>query len=134
MTSLAEDAYVGTLHYKLLDPPISVGGGVQNPMDTNLDGGGFNITNVNALTTGTLNYTTLNPPLPTSGVANPMIVNLDAGNFNITNINAVKSATLESTGKIQSDLEIVSLGKLEGANGLVSGNWEVGGNFEVQTG
>ena len=112
MTSLAEDAYVGTLHYKLLDPPISVGGGVQNPMDTNLDGGGFNITNVNALTTGTLNYTTLNPPLPTSGVANPMVVSLDAGNFNITNINAVESATIQATGAITSDLEIVSSGKL----------------------
>lgn len=131
MTSLAEDAYVGTLHYKTLDPPISVGGGVQNPMDANLDGGNFNITNVNALTTGTLNYTTLNPPLPTSGVDNPMLVNLDGGNFNITNVGILNTNGAITAGGNINGGEIIASSKLEGASGLVSGNWEVGGNLSV---
>ena len=136
MTSIGEDAYGGTLtidklNYTELNPPI--GGFVNNPLTGSLDCGGNDLTNAGTITAGTLNYTTLNPPIPTGFVNNPMTVNLDGGNFNIEDINALKSATLETTGKIQSDLEIISLGKLEGANGLVSGNWEVGGNFTVDT-
>jgi microcystin-dependent protein len=43
--------------------PSYVSSDVRNPMVANLDGGGFNITNVGAATVGTLNYTTLNPPI-----------------------------------------------------------------------
>jgi hypothetical protein len=136
MTSLGEDAYCGTLtldrlNYTILDPPI--GGFVNNPLTGTLDCGGNNLTNAGTITTGTLNYTTLNPPIPTGFVNNPMTVNLGGGNFNIDNINSFKSATVETTGKIQSDLEVISLGKLEGANGEVFGNWEVGGNLTVDT-
>ena len=137
MTSLGEDAYCGTLtldklNYNSLNPPI--GGFVNNPLSGDLDCGGNNLTNAGAITTGTLNYTTLNPPIPTGFVNNPMTVNLDGGNFNIEDVNAFKSTTIEATGKIQSDLEIISLGKVEGASGEVSGNWEIGGNLTVDTG
>ncbi len=136
MTSLGKEAYVGTLtadtiKYSTLDPALT--GFVHNPLNTDLDCDNRKITNANEITTGTLNYTTLNPPIPTGFVNNPMSVSLDGGNFNITNVNALESATLQATGAITSDLEIISSGKIEGANGLVSGNWEVGGNLTVDT-
>jgi len=137
MTSLGLEAYVGTLNadiikYKTLDPALT--GFVHNPLNTDLDCDNRNLTNANEITTGTLNYTTLNPPIPTGFVNNPMSVSLDGGNFNITDVNAIESTTVQTTGKLGSDLEIISNGKLEGANGLVSGNWEVGGNLTVDTG
>ena len=136
MSSLGADAYAGTLtvnqlNYQTLNPPI--GGFVNNPLTGTLDCGGNDLTNAGTITTGILNYTSLNPPIPTGFVNNPMTVNLGGGNFDIDNINSFKSATVDTTGKIQSNLEIISLGKLEGANGLVSGNWEVGGNLTVDT-
>lgn len=50
MTSLSDDAYVGTLHYKLLDPPI-VGGG--EDLQATCDNGNSTTTDVN-LTAGNL--------------------------------------------------------------------------------
>ena len=50
MTSLSDDAYVGTLHYKLLDPPISGGG---EDLQQTCDNGNSTTTDVN-LTAGNL--------------------------------------------------------------------------------
>ncbi len=127
MSSLGNDAYVGTLHYQQLEPPISAGSGVQNPMDANLDGGGFAITNTSAITTGTLNYTTLNPPLPTSGVDNPMTSSLDGGNFNITNTSAITTGTLNTTDATVSNNLGVG-GGVSANSGSIVNNWLVGGN------
>lgn len=128
MSSIGEDAYVGTLHYKTLDPPISAGGGVQNPMDADLNGGGFAITNTSAITTGTLNYTTLNPPLPTSGVDNPMTSSLDAANFNITNVAGLTATTLNAgSGTITNNLGVN--GALTADSGTINNNLGVGGNL-----
>lgn len=137
MTSLGEDAYCGTLtldklNYTSLNPPI--GGFVNNPLSGDLDCGGNNLTNAGAITTGTLNYTTLNPPIPTGFVNNPMTVNLDGGNFNITNLNQLSTNNnINCGGNVYGD-EIIADSKLEGASGLVSGNWEVGGNLTVDIG
>ena len=132
MTSLGENSYGGTincntLRYINLDPPMP--GGITNPLSGTLDGGNQDITNVNALTTGTLNYTTLNPPIPTGFIVNPMIANLDAGNFNITNINALQTnGSITASGNVNGD-EIIATSKVEGGSGLITGNLEVQGNF-----
>jgi hypothetical protein len=87
------DVRCQTLHYTVLDPPIS--GGVQNPMVTSLNGGGYSITNVSSLsvtgsiTCSTLNYTTLNPPISGGGVQNPMTANLDGGGYTLTNVGSI---------------------------------------------
>ena len=99
MSSLGEESFGGiincdTLRYNTLEPPI--GGFVNNPLTGTLDGGNQSITNVNALTTGTLNYTSLNPPIPTGFVTNPLASNLDAGNFNITNVNILTFTIVNS--------------------------------------
>ncbi len=134
MTSLGDDTFCGTLtadtiNYTTLNPALT--GFVHNPLNSDLDCNNKKLTNANEITTGTLNYTTLNPPIPTGFVNNPMSVSLDGNNLNITNVNAIESATVKTTGQITSDLEIISAGKLEGANGLVSGHWEIGGNLTV---
>ncbi len=126
MSSIGEDAYVGTLHYQTLDPPVSVSGGVQNPMDADLNGGGFAITNTSAITTGTLNYTTLNPPLPTSGVDNPMTSSLDAGNFNIANVADITATTVNGgSGSITNNFVVG--GSITGGSGLITTDLGVGG-------
>jgi len=96
-SSLGSSAFVGELtadviNYTTLNPAVS--GAVNNPMTTDLDGGGNDITNVGALTAGTLNYTALNPPI-NPGITNPLApaTPLDANNNNITNVNEISATT-----------------------------------------
>ena len=136
MSSLGADAYAGTLtvnqlNYSVLNPPI--GGFVNNPLTGTLDCGGNDLTNAGTITTGILNYTSLNPPIPTGFVNNPMTVALAGGNQDINNVNTITTNGAITAGGNIDGVEIIASSKLEGANGLVSGNWEVGGNLTVET-
>ena len=136
MSSLGADAYAGTLtvnqlNYQTLNPPI--GGFVNNPLTGTLDCGGNDLTNAGTITTGILNYTSLNPPIPTGFVNNPMTVALAGGNQDINNVNTITTNGAITAGGNIDGVEIIASSKLEGANGLVSGNWEVGGNLTVET-
>ena len=132
MSSLGEESFGGiincnTLRYVNLDPPI--GGFVNNPLTGALDGGNQNITNVNALTTGTLNYTTLNPPISTGFVNNPMESNLNAGNYDIINAGAISlNGNISANGTISSVLNMNTDAQLGGNSLNVANNATIGGN------
>jgi len=95
--SLGDDAVCSgtittdTLKYKTLDPPI--GGFVNNPLSGTLDCNNQDLDNVKDITAVTVNYTNLNPPLPTNGVLNPMTGDLDGNNFNLTNLNNLSATS-----------------------------------------
>ena len=74
------------------------GGGVQNPMTSDLDGGAFKGVNFSdpilAQDLATKNYVDTTGG---GGVTNPLTANLDANNFNITNGGIISSFYLEAT-------------------------------------
>jgi hypothetical protein len=76
---------------------------VGNTASTNLDMNTNDITNATSITTGTLNYTTLNPPVSTPSLSSVMSVgntasaNLDMNTNNITNATSITTGTLNYT-------------------------------------
>ena len=111
----ATAATIGTVNYTTLNPPIPGAEGladtltVSNSAGSNsIDMNSNNITNVNSLTAtsatiGTVNYTTLNPPVPgTEGLADTLTVSNSAGsnsidmnNNNITNGSTISGVTIQ---------------------------------------
>lgn len=93
------DAYASlTLVYKLVgdDIPATVllaggsgSGDVKNPMLETLNGGGFNIVNVDSIVANSITASNV--------VTNPLSVNLNANNKNITNVNSLEAVTLGAT-------------------------------------
>ena len=142
MTSLTNDAYVGTLNanvvnYTTLNP---TGGGVApitNPMTSDLDcdgaGGPYSITNANNITCVNIDFTTSVPPIPTGFVANPMTEELKGGNQNFTNVNDIGCATLTATGAV-SAVGITSTGGALATTLSVLGNTTIGGALTMTGG
>ena len=130
MTSLGDESFgniinCNTLRYGNLEPPI--GGFVNNPLTGDLQCGGNNISGAGAITTGTLNYTTLNPPIPTGFIVNPMVANLDAGNFNISNVNSFDTnGSITAVGNVTGN-GLVSTSTLTSSFGEITNNFQVGG-------
>jgi hypothetical protein len=97
MTSLGSECFadeitVGRLNYTTLVPAIT--GAITNPLSAPLLGGGNDLDLQGGnITAAAINYTTLNPPLPTGGVFTPMVQNLAGGNFNISAVNQLAAST-----------------------------------------
>jgi len=141
MTSLTNEAYVGTLYadkvnYTTLNPS---GGGVapiSNPMTSDLDcdgaGGPYSITNAQNITAVNVDFTTSTPAIPTGFVNNPMTEELKGGGQNFTNVNDVGCASLTATGLV-SGVGITSTAGVSATTLSVSGNTTIGGAL-VMTG
>ena len=97
MTSLGSEAFcteltVERLNYTTLVPAIT--GAITNPLSAPLLGGGNDLDLQGGnITAGAINYTTLNPPLPTGGVFTPMVQNLAGAGFNISAVNEITAST-----------------------------------------
>jgi len=142
MSSLTNDAYVGTLNadtvnYTTLNPS---GGGVApitNPMtsDLNCDGAGgpYSITNANNITCVNIDFTTSVPPIPTGFVNNPMTEELKGNGQNFTNVNDIGCASLTATGLVQG-VGITSTGGASATTLSVSGNTTIGGALGMSGG
>jgi hypothetical protein len=71
---------------------------LEDVLATGNDASGQNIIGVGALTVGTLNYTTLNPPLPTAQTFSQILASSgDGGGHDITNVSAITTGTLNYT-------------------------------------
>lgn len=122
------DAYASlTIVYKLEgdDIPATVliaggsgSGDVKNPMLENLDGGGFNIVNVD-----TIVATNITAP---NVVTNPLSVNLDANNKNITDINSVDAETLNASNTNTTNIAVDTIGTITQPNLTFSNNINMG--------
>ncbi len=142
MTSLTNDAYVGTLNadtvnYTTLNPS---GGGVApitNPMTSDLDcdgaGGPYSITNANNITCVNIDFTTSTPAIPTGFVANPMTEELKGGGQNFVNVNDIGCATLTASGLV-SGAGITSTGGASTTTLSVSGDTTIGGALTMTGG
>ena len=122
------DAYGSViLIYKLEgeDVPASVllaggsgTGSVNNPMLETLDGGGFNIVNVD-----TIVATNITAP---NVVTNPLSVNLDANTKNILNINSVDATTLNASNTNTTIISTDTINSLIAPNITFSNNIDMG--------
>ena len=145
MASIGELAYVGHLvadkvSYNTLEPGLT--GFVHNPLNATLQGAGNNIDLQGGnLTAATINYSSLNPPLPTNGVFTPMVQNLDGGNFDIINCNniaatsgtfttSLTTGSITNGGNIQSG-SLTTTGNILAGNQLLGGTGNITGNFVV---
>jgi hypothetical protein len=93
-------------------------GSVNNPMLETLDGGGFNIVNVDTIVAN--NITAPNV------VTNPLSVNLNANNKNITNINSVDATTLNATNTNCTILSTDTINSIVAPNITFSNNINMG--------
>ena len=142
MTSLTNDAYVGTLNaevvnYTTLNPTGGSVAPITNPMTSDLDcdgaGGPYSITNADNITCNNIDFTTSVPPIPTGFVANPMTEELKGGNQNFTNVNDIGCATLTATGAV-SAVGITSTGGALATTLSVLGNTTIGGSLTMTGG
>lgn len=125
------DAYGSViLIYKLEgeDVPASVllaggsgSGDVSNPMLETLDGGGFNILNVDSIVANTITATNV--------VTNPLSNNLNANNQNITNINSVDATTLNATNTNTSIISTDTINSLVASDITFSNNLNINDNI-----
>jgi hypothetical protein len=94
-------AYVGTeIQVQNIGFVINHAQTLSDVLLTGNDGGGQNITGVGALTCGTLNYTTLNPPIPTPSmptIAQVLTAGSLATNQDLSGINNLTCTTLKYT-------------------------------------
>jgi hypothetical protein len=122
------DAYGSViLIYKLEgeDVPASVllaggsgSGNVSNPMLATLDGGGFNILNVDTIVANNINASNV--------VTNPLSGNLNANNKNITNINSVDVTTLNASNTNTSIISTDTINSLIATDVTFSNNINMG--------
>lgn len=115
------------LIYKLVgdDIPATVliaggsgSGDVKNPMLENLDGGGFNIVNVD-----TIIATNITAP---NVVTNPLNTNLNANNQNIININSVDAETLNASNTNTTVISTDTINSLIASDITFSNNIDMG--------
>jgi hypothetical protein len=94
-------AYVGTeIQVQNIGFVINHAQTLSDVLATGNDGGGQNITGVGALTCGTLNYTTLNPPIPTTptpSISQVLTAGSIATNQDLSGINNLTCTTLKYT-------------------------------------
>ena len=142
MTSLTNDAYVGTLtaevvNYTTLNPAGGSTAPINNPMTSDLDcdgaGGPYSITNANNITCNNIDFTTSVPPIPTGFVANPMTEELLGGGQNFTNVNDIGCVSLTATGLVSS-VGITSTAGVSATTLSVSGNTTIGGALTMTNG
>tara|TARA_R110002126_G_scaffold45189_1_gene128453 strand:+ start:626 stop:1666 length:1041 start_codon:yes stop_codon:yes gene_type:complete len=142
MTSLTNDAYVGTLtadvvNYTTLNPTGGSVAPITNPMTSDLDcdgaGGPYSITNADNITCNNIDFTTSVPPIPTGFVANPMTEELKGGGQNFTNVNDIGCASLTATGLV-SGVGITSTAGATATTLSVSGDTTIGGALTMTGG
>ena len=116
-----QDAYINTLHYTALDPPVGGGGGITNPLTDDLDANDKDIFNVETLNTAlkpiqnayvnTLHYTALDPPIGGGGggVSNPMTETLNANNKAIENVKVITADVCLATNVGTDNLDCIQL-------------------------
>lgn len=122
------DAYTSlTIVYKLQgdDIPATVllaggsgSGDVKNPMLETLDGGGFNILNVDSIVANTITASNV--------VTNPLSNNLNANNQNILNINSVDATILNATNTNTSIISTDTINSLVASDITFSNNINMG--------
>jgi len=88
------DLTADTINYTNLNPPIPASG-VFNPLTANLDGGNFNITNVNGLTSSVLTTSTLTASSTAGGNITGSTINIGGGSLTCGNIS---SGAVSATG------------------------------------
>ena len=118
------DAYASlTIVYKLVgdDVPATVllaggsgSGDVKNPMLETLNGGGFNIVNVDSIVANSITASNV--------VTNPLSVNLNANNKNITNINSVDATTLNGTTTNTTNIFVDNIATITASDVSLSNN------------
>lgn len=124
-TSLGEEAICGNLTvnnltYKTLNPAVS--GFVQNPLNAELRGGGNNIDLQGGdLTASTINYTALNPPLPTGTIVNPLNSDILGNNQNVGTAGSKVNEFRGTTGTFDNSSLGVATGTSLNTNSLVVG-------------
>ena len=93
-------------------------GDVKNPMLETLNGGGFNIVNVDSIVANSITAPNV--------LTNPLNVNLNANNFNITNINSVDATTLNATNTNTTVISTDTINSLVAPNITFSNNIDMG--------
>jgi len=142
MTSLTNDAYVGTLNaevvnYTTLNPSGGGAAPITNPMTSDLDcdgaGGPYSITNANNISCVNIDFTTSVPPIPTGFVNNPMTEELEGNGQNFTNVNDIGCDSLTASGLV-SGVGITSTAGASATTLSVSGDTTIGGALTMTGG